>query len=128
MGLGVVGVMCQSPAEAGLRGCQIAPPLEGDSQVAMGLGVVGIQFQCPPVAGHGLVELLELLIGRAEIGVEDRRIGIQLDGPADVLDGSLILIDLRGDDAQQVPGVGILRLDLEDLAVDMFGLLELARR
>ena len=127
MGLGVVGVMRQRTAEAGLRGRQVAPALQGDAQVVVGLGIVGIQLQCPAVAGHGLVEPLEFLVGGAEIGVEGSRVGIQLDGPADVLDRDLMLVDLRADDAQQVPGVGIAGIGLEDLAVNLLGLLELAR-
>ena len=114
--------MLERTAEAGLRGRHVAPALQGDAQVVMGLGVVGIQLQCPAVAGHGLVDPLELLIGGAQVGVEGGRVGIQLDGPADVLDRYLMVIDLRADDTQQVPGVGIAGIGLQDLAVNLLGL------
>ena len=39
---------------------------------------------------------------------------------------SLVVIDLRANDTQEVPGIGIPRIGLEDLTVDLLGLLELA--
>ena len=51
----------------------------------------------------------------------DRR---KTDGMANVLDGHFGPACLRGDDTQQMPRVGFIGLDSEDLPVDLFGSLE----
>ena len=45
---------------------------------------------------------------------------------ADALDGEGERSDLAGNDAEQVPGVGVLGIGLEDLPVDVLGLLQAA--
>ena len=46
---------------------------------------------------------------------------IQGDCPSNVLDGDLMLARLVRDDSQQVQGIGLIRLDGENLPVDLLG-------
>ena len=58
--------------------------------------------------------------------MENRNTGLHLDRAADVLDRGLVVANLVGDNSQQVQGVGVGRLDRENLAVDLLGGLQAA--
>ena len=59
-----------------------------------------------------------------EIGVIDRHGPLPLDCLSNVLDGNRMLPHLAGDDADQMQGIGMLRLDGEDLPINLLGRLQ----
>jgi hypothetical protein len=48
----------------------------------------------------------------------------QLNRPPNLLDANLVLARLAGNDPEQMPSVGLIRLDGKDLPIDLFGSLE----
>ena len=52
---------------------------------------------------------------------------VQADGASNILDGNLVLAHLLGDDSQQMPRIGKIRLDLQNLPIDLLGNLESPR-
>jgi hypothetical protein len=60
------------------------------------------------------------------IEVEGGDVGPQGEGPADVLPGEVRLPALGGEDAEQVPGIGVGGIGVQDLAVEAFRLVVVA--
>ena len=58
--------------------------------------------------------------------MEKRITRLHLDGTLDVLDRRRVLANLVGDNSQQVQGIGMGRLDRENLPVDLLGDLQAA--
>ncbi len=56
--------------------------------------------------------------------MEGSRIAVQADRPFDVLDGNLVLAHLVSNHAEKMEGVGLIRLDGENLPVDLLGSLQ----
>ncbi len=72
----------------------------------------------------GLVEPPEPAEGNAEVAAEGALVGIERDSPRDPLDGLAVAAALVGDDAEQVPGPGVVGLGFERGAVERLGLIE----
>ncbi len=53
--------------------------------------------------------------------MEESHAALHPDRPFNVLCGVLILARLAGDHAQKMKGVGMMRLDREDLPIDVLG-------
>ena len=53
--------------------------------------------------------------------MEESRVPVQRDRPSNVLDGGGVLARLRGDHAEEMHCVGLIRLDLENLPIDFLG-------
>ena len=48
-------------------------------------------------------------------------IPVQLDCPSNELDGGFVLAHLQGNHAEKMEGVGLIRLDRENLPIDLLG-------
>ena len=123
----MVRLQFQCPAVAGGRVIQHSLGPQRGTQVVVCLDVVRFQLHCPAVAGDRVVQLSLALQGIAQVVVERGHGPTGADRPSDVLDGKFVLAHLVGDDSQQVPGVGVVRLGGEDPPVALLGGRESAR-
>ena len=122
--LGIVRLQFQCPAVAGDRFVQLPLVLEGNSQVAVCLGIVRLQFQCPAVAGDRFVKFPLVLQHIAQVVMEGSHIPFQPDRPSNVLDSNVVLAHLVGNHAQQMQRIRMIRLDCENLPIDLLGSLQ----
>jgi hypothetical protein len=90
------------------------------------LSVAIVARQRAAKARLGLVEILKRGVDGAQMVVV-RRLGVvDRDGLLDGLGGLGVAARLMGGQAGQVPGVGMARIDRQDLPVELLGLGELA--
>jgi hypothetical protein len=75
----------------------------------------------------GLPEPAERLKRHAQVRVEVGDDGVGLDRASDQRGRDLVLPDLVGDDAEEMEGVGLIRLVLQNAPVRLLGLREVAR-
>ena len=101
--------------------------LEGNAQVVVRLGEVGFEADGFLIMAYRLGQPASRLQSITQIAVEGGIPRLERDRPADVLDRYIVLAHLVGDHAQQMPGVGMIRIHLQDLAIDRFGLLQVAQ-
>jgi hypothetical protein len=125
--LGVVRIQLECMAVGSDRLVRFPLRLERIAQVVVGLDKVRFQVQCPAVGGDRLVQLSLGLECIAQIAVEGRFGPIQFDCPIDVDDGNLVLTHLEGNESQQMQCVGLIRIDCEDLPVNLLGSLKSPR-
>ncbi len=92
----------------------------------MGLDKVRLQFQCPAVAGDRLGNPPQGAIRFPQIIMEGHRTALQPDCPPDVLDGHLVFARLVGNHAEKMKRIGMIRLDGENLPIDLLGRLQAA--
>ena len=121
MGFGVVGVDLERPAEGGDGVVELVLFEQGVSEMVVGGGEVGVEFESELIGGDGLVEQGFFVECFAEAVVELGSLGVEVDRFAVHLEGGVWLANLEGDHAEEVPGVWVLGLLGEDLAVDVFG-------
>src|SRR5262249_54311110 len=76
--------------------------------------IVGSELQRGAAAACGVVEPVQPAVHLGEVGVVSRDAGTQGDGPADQLAGANVVAELVGEHAQQVQGVGVVRLAGKD--------------
>jgi hypothetical protein len=88
------------------------------AQVDVGLGEVGAQLEGEPVTGGRLLQPAQVLKGAAQVAVGLDVVGPVPQGLPDVLHRLVAVAQLKGDDTEQVQGVGVLGVGLEDLQVD----------
>ncbi len=121
MRLGEVRLQFQSPAVAG--GCFVQIPLviEGSTQIVVRLGKVRIQFKCPTVAGDRFGNPTQGTIRLCQVVMEDGLGPLQFDRPSKVFDGDLMLAHLVRNHAEKMNRIGMIRLDREDLPVNLLG-------
>ncbi len=124
MGLGIVRLQFQCPAAAGDRFVQLPLVLQHGAQVVVGLGIVGLQFQGPAAAGNRFGKPVQGTIRSSQVVVEGGRGPVQPDRPLDALDGGLVLARLRSNHAEKMERIGMIRLDRENLPIDLLGSLQ----
>jgi len=98
--------------------------LEQGAQVVVGASVIGFEAQGLLVASLGLGGLAEGAVDLPQVEVVGGLAGVQLEGLANVLQGGDVLSAGISQDADQVPGVGMVGFRLEDLPVDRLGVLQ----
>ncbi len=86
--------------------------------------MIRVEAQRAAVAGHRMVQLAQALVGQAEVGVIRGLAGIAEHGPLDGVDGRLVVAPLERNHADQMQGLGVVGLGLEDLPVDLLRLLK----
>ncbi len=126
VGLGKVGFEFECPAVGGNGFVRLALFLQGIAQVDVDLGKVGLQLQRPAIGGDRFVEPLKALEGVGQVNVEDRRVALQRDRASDGLDGNCVPAHLVCNHAEKMEGVGMVRLDGEDLPIALLGGLQAA--
>ena len=92
----------------------------------MGFGMVGVEPDRPPVMGLSFAQTAERPQDIADVAVEVRDAVIARDRLADQFNGKVVASALVGDDAQQMQGAGMVRIDRKDLPVKALGLIEAA--
>ncbi len=117
--IGIVQLQFQSPAVTGNRFVQLPLVIQGSTQIVVRLGKVRLQLQCPVIAGDGFVQLPLFLQRTAQVAMEDSLISLQPDCASNVFDGNLMLADLVSDDTEKMPRIGMIRLDRENLPIDL---------
>ena len=121
MRLGIVRLQLQCPAVAGGRFVRLPLVLQGIAQVVVRLGKVRLQFQCPAAIGDRCVQLPLVPQCVAQVAMEGSLIPFQPDRPSNVLDGNLVLARLVSNHAEKMPRIGMIRLDRENLPVNLLG-------
>jgi hypothetical protein len=96
--------------------------LEHAPEVEMCLGTPGFEFDGPSQAEDGLIKLPALLQNHAKMHVRGGVGGVKLDGAAKVRGGLLVAPGLAAENAEQVEGVEVLWIALQDQAVKLLGL------
>jgi hypothetical protein len=120
VGLGVVGSEPEGllPAGGGLVG--LAEFVEGVAEVVVGLGEVGPEARGGGEAVAGLLAAAEGLVSDTQVEVEGGG-GPEGQGLADVAHGFVGPTLLGGEDAEEVPGIGVGGVGLEGLAIEGLG-------
>jgi hypothetical protein len=90
---------------------------QDQSEVVGGFGRAWLQPQSGAAALGGAVEVAQSTVRLGQVGVIGSIRGVEGDGPADALGGLTVIALLMGDNAQQVQGVGVVGLGVEDIAV-----------
>ncbi len=121
---GIAWSQGQCPPPAGDRFGQISLFLQGVAQVVVGLGVVRLQLQGPAVAGDRLGNPVQGAMRFPQVVMEEGHAALQGDRPLNVLDGKVVLARLESDQPQKMNGVGMIRLHLQDLPIDLLGRLQ----
>ncbi len=93
--------------------------LQRQTEVAKRLGGVGRQAQRRPAAADGSLVLTQGAVGFGQVGVEGGQVRPKRHGPADQLDGAGVVALLVAQHAEQVEGVGVLRLSGQDRLVQL---------
>ena len=122
--LGKVRLQFQCPAVAGDRFVQLPLVLQRIAQVVVCLGIVRLQFQCPAVAGDRFGNPAQGTIRFPQVVMEGSRIPFQPDRPSNVFDGNLVLAHLVSNHAEKMERIGLIRLDCENLPIDLLGSLQ----
>src|SRR5882724_12411507 len=91
----------------------------------MCFGKVRFQFQCAAIGVYRLVQFSLGFESVAQVAMEAWFRSVQYDCPQDVLDGNLVLPHLGGDDSEQMQGIGMIRINGEDLPVKLLSSLKL---
>ena len=97
---------------------------EDNAQVVVGPGKVRLQFQCPAVTDDGVIQFSLILQRIAQVDVENCHVPFQPYRPSNKIDGNLVLPDLVSNHAEKVESVGMIRLDRENLSIDLLGSLQ----
>ena len=121
VGLGIVRLQFERPAVAGDRFVRLPLVLQRIAQVVVRVGIVRLQLQCAAVAGDRFVQSSPGPQGIAQVVMEGSHIPFQPDRPSNVLDGNLVLAPLGGNHAEKMNRVGLIRLSLENLPIDLLG-------
>ena len=125
--LGAVGNKFQSSAIAGDRGVELSLIFERSAQVIVSFGKILSQFHGPAVARDGVVQLALDLESHAQAVVISCIGAIRRDCPCHVLDSNLRLAKLLSHPAEMTKRIGLMRLDRENLPIDLLGSLQAAR-
>ena len=120
--LRVVWIELDGPPKAGSAPVQVAEDLEDTTQVEVRPGIVGIEMKELAPDVRGLPVASERLIHRAKVLPEDFSPRPHAKGPANVLDGRLVLALLVQHQPQQVQGIGVQGVDPQEFLVRLFGL------
>ena len=127
MGLGKIGFEQQSLPQTGDGLVQPAQFIEREPQVAVRLRIVGLEFQGSLPASHRLVQLALSTKDYAQ-AVQGLGIGrLHAQDFTDVREGQVVPADLVGENAEAVQRIGVSWIGLQDLPIDLFGLLQMAR-
>ena len=121
MGLGQVRLQLQCPAVVGDRFVRLSHVLQGKSQVVERLGQVRFQLQGPAVTGDCLGIPAQGPIRFPQVAVEGSRIPVQGNRPPNVFDGALVFTQLVGYHAEKMDHARVIRIDGENLPVDLLG-------
>ena len=133
LGVGVVGVELEGLFEGGDGLVVAAGDAEGDAEVGVGFGEGGVGGEEVAVELDGFVGAFGVEEDSAE-GEGEGGLRGEGDSAADEAFGfgegapppPSCRACLVGDHAEEVEGVGLVGVDLEDLAVDLFGVFEVA--
>ena len=90
----------------------------------MCLGIVRLQLQCPAATGSRFGNLAQGKIGYAHVVMEGGRIPFQPDRPSNVFDGNRVLAHLVGEQAEKMNRIGMVRISLQNLPIDVLGNLQ----
>ena len=93
----------------------------------MRLGIIGLQTQGLPVAGDRFLELPLSLQGNPQVVVRLGKLWMKAKSLLNVIDGQVVSADLMSDHAEQMQGIDMARLDLQDLPVKLLRLKKVAR-
>ncbi len=126
VGIDVIGPECHGAMETGSRVLQPSLVLESDAQVVVHLRELRLKLQSTLEVSDRFVQASHFLIDDADIAVKGSRQRVQLDGSANVLDGRVMPAGPVGKFAEQMERVGVVGIDLQDLPVNLFRLLEIA--
>ena len=118
---GEVRLQVQRPAVAGNRFRRLSLAHERSAQISLGVGKVRLEFQRPAVAGgrFGRLSLGHQRI--AQIVVCRGIVGFQHQHAMHVLGGKLVIAGLGVDYTQQVQSLRMVRIDLQNLPVNLLG-------
>jgi hypothetical protein len=105
---------------------KLAQFFEGSGQVVVDTGGVRLQLQSPLVAGNGFHDVPLDSQGDPQITVSAGPIRLQLEGTPVVGNRDVVPVYLVGKIAQEMECLDMIGLDRQDLAVNLFGGLQLA--
>ena len=113
--------------QAGHRFRELALKPESVAQVVVRLGIVRLEVYCLPITSHGFFQLPERLQGGPQVAMRLGKVRPCPQGRADVFDGQIMPANLMGDHAEQVQGIDMARLRLQNLPVKLLRLAQVAR-
>ena len=121
VGQDVAGPQFQGALETSDRLVQLALALQDEAQVVVGRGIARVQFQGAAVARHCVWKLGQGAVRFPQVVVEGSHTWFFTDRAFDALDCGVVPAHLVRDHADKVERVGMVRLDREDFAIDLFG-------
>ena len=124
---GVVGFEAQGRLIMRHRFNQLTIFLKGNAQVAVRIGEVGLEAQGRLILGYCVCQLSLSLQSIAQVVMKGRFGGSNSDRLVDVLDRLIHFASLTGHHPQQMKGIGIAGVHLQDLPRDRFRLLQVAQ-
>ncbi len=111
----------QPASKADQRVVQLPLLPQRKAQVTVCLGIVRVQFQSPAEAGKGLRCPSQRTIRLPQVVMEESHIPFQPDRPRNVFHGTGGIAHLVAIYAEKMERVGMIRLDGENLPVDLLG-------
>jgi hypothetical protein len=127
VGLGETGIKPEGVAEVADRGVEVSLVHERRSKVAEDRGVIGSEPQRRLTTDDGAIKLSECPVGLGEAGMIGRLGGSDGDRAADQLGGSPGIPPLECHQAQEMKGIGSVRVLLQGHLVDTSGPIKLAQ-
>ena len=91
---------------------------QGVAQVVVGLGVVGRPLDRPAETGNRLFRPFQRPVGHTQVGMKCGNAAFQTNGAEDLFYRQIVLSGLKRHQAEQMPGVGILGGNLQDLSIN----------
>ncbi len=105
-------------AEIADGGIEIAPRHEGRPEIAQDPRTIGLEPQRGLAACDDALGLPECPVGFPEVGVEGGFVRTEGHGAADQADGLVSVPALEGDQAEEVEGIGLVRILVERRFID----------
>src|SRR5205814_602194 len=91
---------------------------QGIAEIKVSFGKVGLQRYGLSRSSNRVVQFSLLPKGVAEVAIGFSALGLEDNGTPNQIHGEFMSSDLTRDDSEQVQGIGMARLDQQNLAID----------
>ena len=125
IGVGIIGLQTHGLLEAADRLVEAALIAQGNAEVVVRRGKIRPQLQGLVVMGNRLVELALIAQSHRQIAVRGGKRWIQAQSLLDVNDRQVVLANLLSDHTEEMQGIGVARIDLQNLAIEHLGLVQI---
>src|SRR5262245_9383530 len=123
----IVGLEPDGLLIAGYSLLELSLRSENNPQVVMRVGIIWLKADGFPVASHGFVKSALLCEGITQAVMRLRKIGLETQGLANVPDCVLGSTQLIPCHPQQMEGIHLAWINLQDLTIDLLRTLEITR-